>query len=157
VEKETVKKDKVVTLDYTLRLDDGSVIDTSEGGEPLQYLHGHGTLIPGLEKELAGMEVGQEKEVVVSPAEGYGEIVEANDVVLSISDFPPDLTPTIGMGVYLESPTGQVKPFFITRVNGERVYLNENHPLAGQTLHFKVHVISVRDATPEEIAHGHVH
>ncbi len=157
MEKETVKKDKVVALDYTLKLDDGNVVDTSEGREPLQYLHGHGTLIPGLEKELAGMEVGQEKEVVVSPAEGYGERVAADDVVLSVSDFPPDLTPTVGMGVYLESPTGQVKPFFITKVDEERVYLNENHPLAGETLHFTVRVVSVRDATPEEIAHGHVH
>ncbi len=153
----TVEKDKVVSLDYTLKLDDGRVIDSSEGKEPLQYLHGHGTLIPGLEKELTGMEVGQEKSVVVSPADGYGEIVDADDIVLSVNDFPPDLTPIAGMGVYLESPTGQVKPFFITKVEGDRVYMNENHPLAGQTLHFDVQVVGVRDATPEEIAHGHTH
>ncbi len=153
----TVEKDKVVSMDYTLTLDDGQVVDSSEGREPLQYLHGHGTLIPGLEKELEGMEVGGEKHVDVSPAEGYGELTDAEDVVLSVSDFPPDVTPAPGMGVYLESPSGEVKPFFIKAVVGDKVLLNENHPLAGETLHFDVKVVAVRDATPEELEHGHVH
>ncbi len=152
-----VEKDKVVSLDYTLTLDNGDVIDSSEGREPLQYLHGHGTLIPGLEKELEGMEVGEEKHVDVSPADGYGERTDAEDVVLSVSDFPPDLTPTPGMGVYLEAPNGEVKPFFIKAVVGDKVLLNENHPLAGETLHFDVKIKAVRDATEEELEHGHVH
>ncbi len=152
-----VEKDKVVSLDYTLTLDNGDVIDSSEGREPLQYLHGHGTLIPGLEKELEGMEVGEEKHVDVSPADGYGERTDAEDVVLSVSDFPPDLTPTPGMGVYLEAPNGEVKPFFIKAVVGNKVLLNENHPLAGETLHFDVKIKAVRDATEEELEHGHVH
>ena len=152
-----VEKDKVVSLDYTLTLDNGDVIDSSEGREPLQYLHGHGALIPGLEKELEGMEVGEEKHVDVSPADGYGERTDAEDVVLSVSDFPPDLTPTPGMGVYLEAPNGEVKPFFIKAVVGDKVLLNENHPLAGETLHFDVKIKAVRDATEEELEHGHVH
>ena len=152
-----VEKDKVVSLDYTLTLDSGDVIDSSEGREPLQYLHGHGTLIPGLERELEGMEVGEEKHVDVSPADGYGERTDAEDVVLSVSDFPPDLTPTPGMGVYLEAPNGEVKPFFIKAVVGDKVLLNENHPLAGETLHFDVKIKAVRDATEEELEHGHAH
>ena len=152
-----VEKDKVVSLDYTLTLDSGNVIDSSEGREPLQYLHGHGTLIPGLERELEGMEVGEEKHVDVSPADGYGERTDAEDVILSVSDFPPDLTPTPGMGVYLEAPNGEVKPFFIKAVVGDKVLLNENHPLAGETLHFDVKIKAVRDATEEELEHGHAH
>jgi len=152
-----IENDKVVSIDYTLRLADGEVIDTSEGREPLAYLHGHSQLIPGLESQLTGMEIGESKQVIVPPAQGYGEFVEGEEVVLSAQQFPPENPPQIGMGILLENNAGQQLPYYIQSVKGDEVVLTANHPLAGKDLHFDVKVVAVREATPEELAHGHVH
>jgi FKBP-type peptidyl-prolyl cis-trans isomerase SlyD len=155
--REKVSEDMVVDLEYTLRLDDGGVVDTSEGRGPLQFLQGHGHIIPGLEKELYGMGLGEGKAIVVSPGEGYGER-KPN----AVHEFPKDAFPEgveiqPGMAVQLTDQAGHPHTAFVEEIREETVLLDLNHPLAGQTLHFDVEVVALREATAEELDHGHVH
>jgi FKBP-type peptidyl-prolyl cis-trans isomerase SlyD len=155
--KNTVQKDSVVSLDYTLTLDNGQVVDSSEGREPLDYLHGHGQLIPGLERELQGMEIGEEKNVTVSAAEGYGDKDPDALQVVPLEIFPSDMELAPGMGLQLQDGSGQVMEAVVVEVRSDGVLLDFNHPLAGETLHFNVKIVDVRPATAEELAHGHAH
>ncbi len=154
-EEKTVKKDTVVSIDYTLKDDSGEVLDSSEGGEPLQYLHGHGQIIDGLEKALEGQDVGSSVHVDVSPAEGYGEHDPERMVEVPKEQFDFDVK--VGDYVRAQHPDGSVVPFKVAAVGEDTVTLDGNHPLAGQSLHFDVKVVEIRPATPEEIEHGHVH
>jgi FKBP-type peptidyl-prolyl cis-trans isomerase SlyD len=156
-ERETVADDMVVGLEYTLRLENGDVVDSSAGREPLEYLQGHGQIIPGLEKELYGMSEGEQKDVVVEPTQGYGE--RRAD---AYREFPKDAFPAgvelePGTGIQLRDQSGQPHLAFVAEVRPETVLVDLNHPLAGETLHFDVEVASLRQATDEELAHGHVH
>jgi len=156
--KHTVQKDAVVTIDYTLKDSQGNVIDSSEGLQPLEYLHGHNNLIPGLEKELVGMVAGDEKQVTVAPEEAYGPRQENATQVIPIESFPPDMKVEPGMALEMrDTATQQVFEVFVTEVRPDGVVVDFNHPLAGETLHFDVKVVDVRPASAEEIAHGHVH
>ncbi len=152
-----VGKGRVVKFEYVLALESGDVVDSSEGQEPLAYLHGYGNIIPGLERQMEGMEVGEEREITVEPEEAYGQYIEGLDMWVPLKEFPPGLTPEVGMGLLVESPDGRQIPYFVTEIKDEMVRLDPNHPLAGQRLHFKVKVVEVREATAEELAHGHVH
>ena len=152
-----VGKDRVVKFEYVLRLESGEVADSSEGQEPLTYLHGHGNIIPGLERQMEWMEVGEERDITVEPEEAYGPYIEGQDLVVPLAEFPPGLTPEVGMGLLVETPEGQQIPYFVTEISNGMARLDPNHPLAGQRLHFKVKVVEVREATNEELAHGHVH
>ncbi len=152
-----VGKDRVVKFEYVLALDSGDVVDSSQGHEPLAYLHGYGNIIPGLERQMEGMEVGEEREIVVEPGEAYGEYIEGQDMLVPLNEFPPNMTPEVGMGILVETPDGQQIPYFITEIKDGMARLDPNHPLAGQRLHFKVKVVEIREATEEEKAHGHVH
>lgn len=152
-----VGKDRVVKFEYVLALESGDVVDSSEGHEPLAYLHGYGNIIPGLERQMEGMEVGEEREIVVEPGEAYGEYIEGQDMVVPLNEFPANMTPEVGMGILVETPDGQQIPYFITEIQDGMARLDPNHPLAGQRLHFKVKVVDIREATEEEKAHGHVH
>ena len=153
----TVKDGMVVSLDYTLRLDDGEIIDSSEGDAPLQYLHGYSQIIPGLEKALAGMAVG-DKKVVVAAAEAYGEVdMEAFEIVPR-SMFPDDLQLEEGLPLSLRDvETNEPFDATVAEVRETEVMLDFNHPLAGETLHFEVRIPALRQATKEELAHGHAH
>jgi FKBP-type peptidyl-prolyl cis-trans isomerase SlyD len=156
-EQSKVSQDMVVGLDYTLRLDDGEMVDTSAGRGPLQFLQGHGQIVPGLEKELYGMAVGEEKAIIVSPSEGYGQR-KPN----ALQEFPRDAFPEgveiqSGMAVQLMDQEGRPHMAFVSDLREETVLLDLNHPLAGETLHFDVEVVALREATEEELAHGHVH
>ncbi len=155
-EKRTVQADDVVTIEYTLTVD-GEVVDSSSEHGPLSYLHGHGQIIPGLEKELEGMAVGEAKEVTVAPEEGYGPEDPNAFIALPKSEFPPTITLEPGVQLQLSDQSGQVYNATIHEVKDDSVVLNFNHPLAGKTLHFQVKVVGLRAATPEERAHGHVH
>lgn len=157
-ETNSVGDDKVVSLDYTLRLDDGEVIDSSTGRDPLQFVQGQGQIIPGLESELYGMEVGDEKAVTVAPEDGYGSR-EADRVQNVPRDaFPDDMDLEQGMQVRLQdSNSGQVYEAYVQEIHPENVTLDFNHPLAGETLHFDVKIAGVRDATDDELSHGHAH
>lgn len=153
-----VADDKVVSLHYTLTSDEGEILDSSQGGQPLQFIQGQGQIIPGLEKELYDMEVGDEKKVTVPPAEGYGERQPDQVQSLPRNAFPPDTDVEEGMAVQLrDSNTGQVYQAVVTHVGPDSVNVDFNHPLAGENLNFEVTIADVRDATQEELDHGHVH
>lgn len=153
-----VGDDLVVTLEYSLRLDDGREIDRSDSEEPLQFLQGHGQIIPGLENALYGMTIGEEKHVVVEPAKGYGEYDPEDVDTMPRDAFPADLRLAKGVRLALrDSDTGEQFEATVTEVRPENVALDFNHPLAGRTLYFDVKVAGLRQATDEELAHGHVH
>ncbi|MCA9956444.1 MAG: peptidylprolyl isomerase [Ardenticatenaceae bacterium] len=153
-----VKDGVVVTLEYVLRLDDGDVIDSSEEEGPLEYLHGYGQIIPGLEKALVGMSVGDRKTVVVPPDEAYGDVdMEAFEIVPR-SMFPDDIELEEGLELSLRDvETDEPFDATIAEIRETEVMLDFNHPLAGETLHFEVHIPAIREATAEELAHGHAH
>ncbi|HYL00203.1 MAG TPA: peptidylprolyl isomerase [Steroidobacteraceae bacterium] len=142
----------VVTFHYTLKDDTAKVIDSSAGGEPLAYLHGHGNIVPGLERELAGKSVGDRLQVRVPAAEGYGEYDGA--LVQKVPRRALKGIADLRVGLRLRAGHQAVT---VTRIAGDMVTLDGNHPLAGQNLHFDVEITAVRAATEEELAHGHVH
>jgi FKBP-type peptidyl-prolyl cis-trans isomerase SlyD len=146
----------VVSIHYTLTGDDGAVIDSSREGDPLVYLHGAHNIIPGLEKELTGKTAGDSLQVSVTPEEGYGpHSAEAVQTVpRSAFQGVEDIQP--GMQFQTEGPAG-VQVIVVTEVNGDDITIDANHPLAGKTLNFDVNIEDVRDATQEEIDHGHAH
>ena len=154
---ETVQDGVVVSLDYTLRLDDGEVADSSSGDEPLRFVQGSGQIIPGLERELYGMQEGEEKRVVVSAAEAYGELDAEAYQEVHTSFFPQDMELRPGLQISVQDQDSNVYQAYIAEVSGENVVLNFNHPLAGQRLTFDVRVTGLRQASEEELAHGHVH
>jgi len=155
-EKRVVGDNDVVSLEYTLTVE-GKVVDSSEGHGPIEYIQGQGHIIPGLEKAVAGMSVGESKEVAVSPAEGYGEEDPNAFVEVPKSEFPPNIPVEVGTPLQLRDAQGQVFDAYIAEVKEDSAILNFNHPLAGKTLNFNIKVVGIRAATSEEIAHGHVH
>jgi FKBP-type peptidyl-prolyl cis-trans isomerase SlyD len=151
---ETIVADMVVSMNYTLTDPTGNVLDASKG-EPLEYLQGHQNIIPGLERELAGLQAGERKKVVVQPTDGYGE--HNADLIFSLPrDQFGGQTPQIGMMVQLQSEEG-VMMASIKAVDEQQIMLDANHPLAGQELHFDVEIVAIRPASQEELSHGHPH
>lgn len=153
----TIEKDRVVSIDYTLKNDNGEVLDTSDGREPLSFIFGSGSIIPGLENELKGKAAGEEFSVTVAPEDGYGEYDESMMFEVSKEQFQDSNQIQEGMQVQGQNSAGQVQIFTVKTIGDEKVTLDANHPLAGEKLHFDVAVKTVRDATPEELDHGHVH
>ncbi len=152
-----VASQKVVSIHYELTNDKNDVLDSSAGKDPLTYLHGVGGLIPGLEKELEGKSAGDSLKVTVAPAEGYGETNPGlvQDVPLSAFEGVEKVEP--GMQFNTSGPDGNAMLISVTAVNGDQVTIDGNHPLAGVTLNFDVNIVEVRDATDEELQHGHAH
>ncbi|GAC1625861.1 MAG: peptidylprolyl isomerase [Nevskia sp.] len=146
----------VAYFHYTLTNDAGEVLDSSSGRDPLPYMHGKGNIVPGLEKALAGKKVGDKLDVVVAPEEGYGPHIESLVQVVPKSAFQGVANLEPGMQFQAESNMGPVS-VVVTAVEGDSVTVDGNHPLAGETLHFAVEITEVRDATVEEVMHGHVH
>jgi FKBP-type peptidyl-prolyl cis-trans isomerase SlyD len=157
-QKDVVEKDKVVSLHYTLRDEDGDILDTSAGRGPLQFIQGAGQIIPGLEESLYGMHVGDEKQVKVEPENGYGEVDPDAFQIVPRDRFPDDIDMEEGMGLRMrDNETGEVIVAYVAEVRPSGVLLDLNHPLAGETLDFQVHIEAIRPATEEELEHGHVH
>ncbi|AKS41876.1 FKBP-type peptidyl-prolyl cis-trans isomerase [Wenzhouxiangella marina] len=148
-----ISNNSVVAIEYTLTGDDGQVIDTSEGREPLVYLHGHNNIIPGLEKAMEGKEAGAELDVQVPPEEGYGQYRQelVQDVPRSAFDGQAKVEP--GMSFRAESNAGPMT-VLVREVKEDTVTIDGNHMLAGKVLNFKVEIKSVRPATEEEISQG---
>jgi FKBP-type peptidyl-prolyl cis-trans isomerase SlyD len=147
----------VVSFHYTLKNDEGDILDTSSGREPLMYLHGAGNIVPGLERELAGRAVGDQVQAVVSPEDGYGVRQGPGPQAVPRARFPEDADLEEGMQVYAQGPNGDAFPLWVVDIADDHVLLDHNHPLAGVTLHFDVEVTEIRSATDEEMAHGHPH
>jgi FKBP-type peptidyl-prolyl cis-trans isomerase SlyD len=151
-----VVEDSVVTLEYTLTVN-GEVIDTSEGSQPIQFIQGQQQIIKGLEDELYGMGIGDSKEVLVGPEEGYGEFDPEDFADIPREQFPPEIPLEVGVELELKDQEGDLIDARIVAVDDENVRLDFNHPLAGEQLHFVVKVVGLRQATEEELSHGHVH
>ncbi len=149
-----IAENAVVDIDYVLTVD-GEVVDESEEGQPLSYLHGANNIIPGLENALSGKSEGDSLEVTVSPEDGYGEYDPENVQELSKDDFEDEIEE--GETYYAESSDGSILPFKVTKIEGDHIVADFNPELAGKTLHFQVTVRGVRTATPEELEHGHAH
>lgn len=152
-----IKNDLVVEIEYTLTDDEGKELDSSKGGAPLAYIHGKNNIIPGLEKELTGKKVGDSLTVKVTPEEGYGEF--RSEMIQKVPKTQFDGMGELQIGAQFQVGTEQGENFIVTvsEIEEETVTLNGNHPLAGMNLNFEVKVVSVREATEEELAHGHIH
>jgi FKBP-type peptidyl-prolyl cis-trans isomerase SlyD len=147
---------KVVLFDYVLTDDDQLTLDSSEGREPLGYIHGSGHIIPGLEKALDGKSVGDSLTVDVTPEEGYG--LQDPEKVVVVPRAQIGGVPNLQEGMQLQASGGSGPQIVtVTKIVGDEVTLDANHPLAGENLHFAVTIREVRNATPEELSHGHVH
>jgi FKBP-type peptidyl-prolyl cis-trans isomerase SlyD len=151
-----IGQDSAVAFDYVLRNDAGEVLDES-GDEPLYYLHGHGNIVPGLERALLGKAAGDTVLAVIAPEDGYGPASTARPVRVTRDRLPPDADIEPGMPFEAVAPDGNAVVLWVVDLDDDAVYLSPDHPLAGVTLHFDVTVREVRAATPDELAHGHVH
>ncbi len=147
----------VVTIHYKLTDNEGQVIDSSEGAEPLAYLHGAGNIIPGLESALVGKAAGAAFQVNIEPEQGYGDLhpelieIVPREAFQGVDNIEP------GMAFEAQGADGQARRIVVKEVNGDEITIDANHPLAGVDLNFDVQVVEVREASEEEIAHGHVH
>ncbi len=151
-----ISQNLVASIHYTLKNDAGETLDSSEGQDPLHYLHGAQNIVPGLEKALEGKTTGDKLSVVVSPEEGYGEY---DDNLLQ--DLPKEMFAgvekiEVGMEFHAQTQDG-MQVIEVTKVDGDTIGVDGNHPLAGKALHFDVEVTDVREATADELEHGHVH
>ncbi|MDD1781353.1 peptidylprolyl isomerase [Enterovibrio sp. ZSDZ35] len=151
-----IEENKVVKIDYTVKNDAGQIIDTSEGNEPLAYLHGASNIIPGLENALAGKAEGEEFNAEVHPDDAYGQRNEALIQTVDKEVFQGVDEIEVGMVFNAQGPQGNIQ-VTIVEIDGDQVTIDGNHPLAGIVLYFEGVIREVRDATEEEIEHGHVH
>lgn len=151
-----IEKDRVVSIDYKLQDSAGAVLDSSEGSEPLVYLHGNENIIIGLEKQLAGKKAGDKVDCRVPAAEAYGERDDSLVFKVSRSEFGPGAEIEVGMQFEAHGEGGGAQIVTVAAIEGDEVTIDANHPLAGQELHFTVSVVDVREATAEEIQAGRV-
>ncbi len=151
-----IEDDKVVGIHYTLKDNEGNTLDSSAGKDPLFYLHGYGQLVPGLEDELESKALKENFSVKVSAEDGYGDYNKELVYVLDRSKFPEPEKVEIGMAFTSKTKEGQFN-LNVVDVDGDKITLDANHPLAGKELNFDVEVTEIRDATKEEITHEHVH
>ncbi len=141
----SVQENMDVALDYTLTVD-GTIADSTEGKDAFHYVHGKGQIVPGLERQLAGLHVGESKDITVKPEDGYGQVDPAALVEVSKEQLPKDVTPTVGMILRGVNPDGKSFRATISQVKPTTVMLDLNHPLAGKTLTFKVKVTGITPA-----------
>ena len=151
-----VADNMVVSIHYTLKDEEGTVIDSSEGAEPLTYLHGSGNIIPGLEHAMLGKAAGDSLQVVVEPGQGYGEYQAELLQVVPKSAFEGVEAIEVGMAFMAQTPDGSQRRIVVRDVDGDDVTVDGNHELAGVDLHFSVDIMSVREATAEERSQGQV-
>ncbi len=154
---QVIAKDKVVELAYSLTDSEGDVLDQSDANDPFFYLHGAEQIVPGLENALTGLKVGDKKKVVVQPGEGYGEFDPSLRMTVKKAQFPADAELEEGLEFETTLNDGTPAIFTVVEIEGDQVTVDGNHPLAGETLHFDVEVMSIRDASSDELEHGHAH
>lgn len=152
-----IEQNKVVTMNFTLKDDEGNVLDSTEKGGPFSYISGTNMVLPKLEEALNGMLIGSKKNLKLEAKDGYGNYNDDAIQVVGKENFPEDIVLEIGMEYMANSPDGVKMPFTISNVDGEEITIDFNHPLAGKNLNFDIELLNVRDATAEELSHGHVH
>jgi FKBP-type peptidyl-prolyl cis-trans isomerase SlyD len=153
----SVAAGKVVVIHYTLTGADGRLIESTRGKAPMAYLHGQNNVIPGLEAALSGQEAGAHVQFTVPPEQGYGERKGKGPQSVPRKEFPRKMELREGMPLDIPGSDGQPVRVWVTRMQGSKVWIDVDHPLAGQTLTFDVEVVGVRDPYPEELEHGHAH
>jgi FKBP-type peptidyl-prolyl cis-trans isomerase SlyD len=151
-----ITQDKVVGFTYILKDSEGIVLDESSDSEPLEYLHGHQNIISGLESELEGLQVGDKKDIIIQPQDGYGLPQDSLIQSFPKTSFPDDIELEVGLELQADTPNGPMA-FIVMEIKEDEVIMDGNHPLAGETLFFAVEIKSVRPATQEELDHGHAH
>ena len=152
-----LKSNQVVTMNFTLKDDSGNVLDSTKENDSFSFISGANQVLPKLEEKIGEMLIGSKKDVVLAPEDGYGVYQQEAVRTIKKSEFPEDVELDKGMGFLAKSPQGKDVQFFIKEIEGEKITVDFNHPLAGKTLHFNLELLNLRDATPEELNHGHVH
>jgi len=150
-------QNKVVTMNYILKDDQGNIIQTTDKRESFQFMSGSQQILPKLEEEINAMIIGSKKNVKIPAKEAYGEYSEQAIQQVKKESFPADVDLKVGMEFVANSPEGHQMPFVIKNIKNEEITVDFNHPLAGMNLEFDVELIDIRNATPEEMQHGHVH
>jgi FKBP-type peptidyl-prolyl cis-trans isomerase SlyD len=153
---ELVADDVVVSLDYTLRVN-GEIVDSTEGIDPILFIQGQENIIPGLEKQLYGMKIGDTRKVLVAAKDGYGESDPEAIVSVPRDEIPADIAVKPGLELTVRDEDGELMDAVVLSVSKDTVQLDFNHPLAGKELEFEVTVMDLREADPEELEHGHAH
>jgi FKBP-type peptidyl-prolyl cis-trans isomerase SlyD len=151
------KENQVVTIHFTLQDAEGNLLDTTEEDGPMLFLAGQEEILPKLEAELTKMNLNEKKKVVLQPEEAYGPYDPEDVHVIKRHDLPDDIEIEVGVELLAEVEEDEEVPCYISKVDGDEVTLDFNHPLAGKSLFFDVELIEVRDATEEELQHGHAH
>lgn len=154
---EAIGSGKVVGMAYSLKNDAGVILDQASHEEPFVYIQGASQIVPGLEEALVGLKIGEKKNVSVDPDAGYGPVIPGLQMTVKKNQFPGVADIQVGMQFQAQSPEGHGMVFTIVELKDDDVTIDGNHPLAGQTLHFAVEILSMRAATEEEMSHGHVH
>jgi FKBP-type peptidyl-prolyl cis-trans isomerase SlyD len=152
-----LKSNQVVTMNFILKDDAGNVLDSTEGNEPFSFISGGNQILPKLEEKVGEMLIGSKKEVVLNPEDGYGIYQEDAVRIVKRTEFPEDIEIGKGMSFLAKSPQGKDMQFLVKEINGDDIMVDFNHPLAGKILHFNLELLNLRDATQEELDHGHVH
>lgn len=151
-----IEKNNVVAMDYTLKDDEGNIVDSSNGQQPLEFLCGYQNIIPGLEKALIGKAVGDSIKVSVAPNEAYGDYEPTLVQIVNKNQIDSDDKIEVGTHFQVDTEEGPMI-YTVIKVEGENITLDGNHPLAGQTLHFEVEIKAIRESSKEEQEHGHIH
>ena len=152
-----LQEKKVIIFNYTLKDENGEMLDSTEKGGPFSFVTGNQQVLPGLEDALSRMIIGSKKNIKLAAADAYGEYDEGAVQKVKRNLFPEEAELEIGTSYFAHSPEGQHLQFIITEIEDDVITANFNHPLAGKDLEFDVELLDIRDATPEEISHGHVH
>lgn len=155
--KDVIGANKVVSFHYTLKDSKGKQLESSVGADPMMYLHGAENIVPGLERQMEGKAVGAKFDAKIAPEDGYGVRDERAAQSVPRNSFPADIDIEVGAQFTAEAPDGSIMPVWVTGVDKDNVQIDRNHPLAGETLNFNIEVVAIRDASKEEVAHGHPH
>lgn len=152
-----LKPNQVVTIHFTVKDELGEIVDQTDNSQPFSFLSGKNQILPALEEEISNMIIGSKKNITLKPSEAYGEYMPEAVQVVNRKDFPPDMELEEGMNFVANTPEGGQVPFIVTQIEGNDITIDFNHPLAGETLLFDVELLDIRQATDDEITHGHVH
>ena len=151
------KSNQIITISFILKDTDGNIIEATTKERPFSFISGGNQILPKLEENIGEMLIGSKRTVVLSPEEAYGVYDDTAIQEINRSEFPEDTDIQEGMTFIADAPDGQQLPFVIKSIVGENITIDFNHPLAGQTLSFDVELLTLRDATIEELSHGHAH